>query len=210
MMGIGGATGAGGTAGRGGAPGAGGASGRAGTAGASGASGVGGATGTTGASGASGVGGATGTGGIAGASGSAGSSAGGCNSVVNSAPVVGEFQATANPPVPLGGTIVDGTYYLSESISYTGPNGASGPTGMTIQDTLVITNAASGIATVEEVTSSNAAPDERTSFTFTPVGTMATAAVTCPTPDSLSFGYTATATTFMPILGNSASLYIKQ
>jgi hypothetical protein len=124
--------------------------------------------------------------------------------------VVANFQVATNPPAPLGGTIVDGTYHLSQSLTYTGPGGAAGPTATTIQDTLVITNAASGIATVEEVSSSDGAPDGRTSFRFTPAGTTATAAITCPSLNSVSFGYTATATTFMPVVGNNASLYIRQ
>ena len=169
-----------------------------------GGAGAGGAhVGAGGAAGAIGVAGASGTTGLGGAS-------GGCNTLVNQAPVVAKFQAAANPPAPGGGPIVDGTYYLSEANTYTGPNGAWGPLASTIQDTLVITNAASGTATVQEVTSGDGGADSHASFTMTPAGTMATATSDCPKPSiSVSFGYTATATTFMAVSGSQASVHTR-
>jgi hypothetical protein len=200
--------GAGGAAGAIGVAGASGTTGLGGSAGGGGPTGGGGASGTGGAAG-GGAAGATGTGGTLGAGGSGGIP-GGCNSLVNAAPVVAKFQAATNPPAPGGGPIVDGTYYLSQAITYTGPGGASGPLGSTIQDTLVITNAASGTATVQEVTSGDGGADAHASFTLTPAGTMATVTITCPSPSiSVSFGYTATATTFMVVSGDQASFYIR-
>lgn len=52
-----------------------------------------------------------------------------CNGLTNSGPLVVANQVAEDAPAPLGGTIVDGTYYLTASIVYTGPGGATGPIG---------------------------------------------------------------------------------
>lgn len=64
-----------------------------------------------------------------------------CNALVNTTPPVPEVQTTnvaADLPAPAGGTIVDGTYYLTAENVYTGPGGASGPTGVTVANVVVI------------------------------------------------------------------------
>src|SRR4029077_14547108 len=109
-----------------------------------------------------------------------------------SAPAIQEIQVATAPPAALGGTVVDGTYYLSESIIYTGPGGASGPSGNSIRDTVVIANTASGVATAEEVTSYNGGLESRGLLTFTQARTMLTASLICPISNAQSLpAYTA-------------------
>src|ERR1019366_7009192 len=49
-----------------------------------------------------------------------------CNALVNGAPTIPIDQVASEPPLPQGGTVVDGTYWLTAVVIYTG---ASGPTG---------------------------------------------------------------------------------
>jgi uncharacterized repeat protein (TIGR02543 family) len=60
-----------------------------------------------------------------------------CNSLGNKGPVVNVVNAASDPPVYQGGPIFPGTYMLMGATTYTGPSGASGPTGDTIQETFV-------------------------------------------------------------------------
>jgi hypothetical protein len=57
----------------------------------------------------------------------------GCNDLVYGAPELTINQSASNPPASTGGTVVDGTYNLSAYTVYTGPGGASGPGGLTLQ-----------------------------------------------------------------------------
>ena len=63
---------------------------------------------------------------------------GGCNSLANMGPVVQEMYVASDPVTGDGGTIVDGTYVLTAVALYTGPDGGSGSSGATLQDTLAI------------------------------------------------------------------------
>jgi hypothetical protein len=54
---------------------------------------------------------------------------GACNNLVNSAPLITIKEVAADPSPPQGGTIADGTYWLTDLSIYTGPNGPWGPVG---------------------------------------------------------------------------------
>jgi hypothetical protein len=90
---------------------------------------------------------------------------GACNTLANSAPVVMEKQVNTAAPTPAGGAGVDGTYFLTSATVYTGPQGATGPTGTayqwtskntgsnyevnyTIKATKTVTQVASGTSTI--------------------------------------------------------------
>jgi hypothetical protein len=60
---------------------------------------------------------------------------GGCGVVTNGAAVVPEQNTATAPPTPQGGAIPDGTYFVTAATLYTGPGGATGPTGKTYQFT---------------------------------------------------------------------------
>src|ERR1051326_7644984 len=44
-----------------------------------------------------------------------------------------QMRVAQAPPVPAGGTLVAGTYTVTADVFYTGPGGATGPTGTTVK-----------------------------------------------------------------------------
>jgi hypothetical protein len=116
-----------------------------------------------------------------------------CNTIANDAPVVNVTQVAADPPTPMGGTIVNGTYWQTSLEIYTGPDGPTGTTG-TSQSTALIEG-----ETVQLVQSPGQ-PARRT-ITLTTADGGFTSSDTCPDSQSSQGGYTATATTltiFLP------------
>jgi uncharacterized repeat protein (TIGR02543 family) len=68
----------------------------------------------------------------------AGSSDGGqCNSIVNKGQLVKVVQLAQNPPPYQGGPLIQGTYVLTAATIYTGPGGAAGLEGTTLEETIV-------------------------------------------------------------------------
>lgn len=63
----------------------------------------------------------------------------GCNAVVNAAPVVQEMYVPSAAPNPGGGSIPDGTYFLTAASVYDPALDAGGPSGITYQYTSVVT-----------------------------------------------------------------------
>jgi hypothetical protein len=123
------------------------------------------------------------------AGGDAGDGAVACNTLANTATQVTGAQVAANPPALTGGTVVDGTYSLTNLTIYTGPDGPAGATGMS-QTTIEISG-----ATIQVVT--NGTPGTRTEmFTSTAGGTF-TATDTCPDTSAFQGAYSATSTTFV-------------
>jgi hypothetical protein len=114
-----------------------------------------------------------------------------CNMLTNSASVITFSQVNQNPPTPQGGTIVDGTYAMTDASIYTGPNGPSGPSGMS-QTTIQITGSTIQVA-------SNGQPTTRT-VTLATSGTSLTATDTCPDSKVTQGSYTATSTTLLIFL----------
>ena len=111
-----------------------------------GGTGGGGTGGGTGGGGTGGGGtGGGGTGGVSGgggAGGTAGSSTGGaptgCNALANVGSVVQQVYVSADGIVGDGGIINSGTYVLTAATVYTGPGGGTGPTGLSLTDTLAL------------------------------------------------------------------------
>jgi hypothetical protein len=111
-----------------------------------------------------------------------------CNTLANAAPAVPVQTFAQDPPTPLGGTIADGTYWMTEAAIYTGPDGPSGTNG-TSQTTIQITG-----DTIQVVSAGD--PPTRT-VTIATSGTSYTSTDTCPDTTVIQGSYTATATTFV-------------
>jgi hypothetical protein len=114
-----------------------------------------------------------------------------CNMLANSAAVITYSQVSQNPPTPQGGTMVDGTYFMTAANIYTGPNGPSGPSGMA-QTTIQVT--AGTIQIVE-----TGQPPTQT-VTLATSGTSFTATQTCPGSKVTQGSYTATPATILIFL----------
>jgi hypothetical protein len=153
--------------------------------------------GSSGAAASSGSGGSSGTGGSSGAAGQAPA----CNQVVLDAPDFVMSMDPEMPPAAKGGTIVDGSYFLTGTTWY-GQTGSDLPLG---RAKFVI--AGSTWEEVEDMDTSDEddslEPTRHFTFTATASGTSVTVVQTCPTresPGSENFEYTAE--------GNTLTLYI--
>jgi len=85
-----------------------------------------------------GGGGGGGEGGVVDEGGFDAGEAGVCNDLVNSGTLVDRTAVPGDPPTATGGTVVDGTYDLTDYSVYVGTGGAPGPTGITAKATLRI------------------------------------------------------------------------
>jgi hypothetical protein len=63
---------------------------------------------------------------------------GDCNTLTLDAPPVAVMNVATDPPMGAGGTILDGLYWKTAAVNYTGPDGASGPDGTMQQSVLRI------------------------------------------------------------------------
>jgi hypothetical protein len=93
---------------------------------------------------------------------------GACNDLANIGAVIDEVNVPVALPKLSGATsIPSGTYVLTKNEHFTGPGGASGKTGKTLRETLVVTP-----GVVQAVVSSDGRPDERTTTAYSIVGSM--------------------------------------
>jgi hypothetical protein len=106
---------------------------------------------------------------------------------------VDETQIAATAPVLAGGTIVAGTYDLTAASIYTGPGGATGPTGHRMNLTIEVT--ASSLQFAEDNYESLGCTQEERSSTYTISGATLISNTTCPEVHSDSIPFAATATT---------------
>lgn len=191
--------GAGGSGGATGGTSSGGAAGSAtgGTTSTGGAAGGGGTSATGGAAGAGGGTGGTSSGGTGGTgSGGTGGTAA-CNTLVNDGPDVPESAETGTPPTMTGGTIADGTYVLSARKDWQGSCNCNTRQKLSISGT-----------TLQVVTKTDAAPEQRLTTTIATSGNKLSLTVTCPAAQNLSLEYTATATQLQVFDPNDQSLQI--
>jgi hypothetical protein len=116
--------------------------------------------------------------------------AGGCSGLPDTASAVTEQYSATAPPNATGGSLLDGTYFLTGATLYTGPGGATGATGRTRKATLQLSRnaylyssdddgisyqqagmvAPSGSALMGTVTCPAGAPAPFTSFSVTSTG----------------------------------------
>jgi hypothetical protein len=107
--------------------------------------------------------------------------------------VVGRtIAATRNPS-----TFVPGTYFRTSSIEYVGVGGSTEPSGITLKQTVVLTDAGSGSFIAQSVLSKSGAADSHATVRETPAGSTVSLVTTCPLSQPLGeFPYSATASTF--------------
>ncbi len=159
--------------------------------------------GTTGAAGAAGVAGTTGAAGITGASGTTGiAGAGGVPActptfppLMQTAPAVPENRVAQafTTSAAAGGTIPGGIFWLTSLSLYTGPAGATGPTGTTRRETLEFWPAKNTAEVV--VQSSGSTTSTHLDFSTAVSGTSLSLTGTCPVSAPVTASYTATDTT---------------
>lgn len=136
---------------------------------------------------------------------SGGAVSGNCNTLQQRGNVVSRFYARGRPPAQSGGTIVDGTYVMVESTQYW-PSGDPGPSGYTVQDTIVFSG-----NTMNGVSKLNQDPQWSYNQTYTTNGTTLSISQTCPAITQHSRAYTATATTLTLVsYDNWVDVYQKQ
>lgn len=127
--------------------------------------------------------------------------AGSCNTVVNGAAVVGEVAGVGATPAGAGGTIVDGTYFLTKHEVYLPDT----PDANSRRRTAVI--AGNSLMIVQNDTGK---PEERIAATFVAAASNLALTVTCPAAASVAIPYTATPTTFTLHDKNDIFTYTKQ
>lgn len=120
-----------------------------------------------------------------------------CTTLPNNATQIAQKYVGEAVPVPMGGAIVTGTYYLTAANVYTGVGGNAGPTGSLYTETTVFdtsTNSRNDVVELDiadggvgvPVSSAGNYATSSTTFTFT---------TTCGTSTVATYTYTATPTT---------------
>ncbi|GAC1352504.1 MAG: hypothetical protein NVSMB1_16000 [Polyangiales bacterium] len=98
-----------------------------------------------------------------------------CNTLVNSGTAISGTFVDATAPAPLGGTIANGTYRLTDIAIYTGPGGATGVSPSSLQVTAKIEG-----TTMNSVSSdSSGAKEERETLSLKTSGTSVTLTPIC-------------------------------
>jgi hypothetical protein len=122
-----------------------------------------------------------------------------CNALVNSAPGVHVVSVPANLPTPTGGTIVDGTYYLTENNIYTGPGGSSGASSGLIRNTYVFQ---SGLLNAVTWHDGIAGDGDRSTWSVHVSGSQLVSAPTCGASGGGSSAFTSSGNTIRLITPN--------
>ncbi len=104
-----------------------------------------------------------------------------CNALSSTGTPVPQQNVASAAPVPMGGPLPgDGTYVLTASSIYTGPGGASGPTGLSVQWTEVWSGVTASGGNYQRVNVSSTSIPYTESGAFTVSGTMLTVTPSCP------------------------------
>jgi hypothetical protein len=136
------------------------------------------------------------SGGAGGGSGGVGGGAGGaCNSLANNAPTVSKMTNAGPPPAMTGGTLMDGTWFLTGMDRYNGSTGSSSH-----KETWVFTGNKVEIVTFKSTDS----VEKHYSATYTISGTTVVLTVNCPMSLTLNNPFTATATKLQVINSDDA------
>ncbi len=131
-----------------------------------------------------------------------------CVSYANTAPTITLTKVAAALPAPTGGTIMAGTYHLTEEIEYTGPGGAVGSMAGVYNQTHQLT--ATTWSAVVDVPAAGLHLDSTATYTVS--GTTFTPTKTCPTTGNplAASGYSATANEvrFLPASGATGKVQV--
>lgn len=125
-----------------------------------------------------------------------------CTAITLAGVVVDEEGTSGQAPNGQGGTIANGLYNLTQVAKYVGTGGIGvGPTGVTYQETIQITNG----NTFERVrilaSTSAVGSEERSIGVMVPVSPNLSITESCPLQQSLQYAYTATETSIVLITG---------
>lgn len=111
-----------------------------------------------------------------------------CNAISDDGPKITAVAMADTPPAPTGGTIVDGTYELTELVLHTGPGGSTKVPSESGSAVLQIRGASmQQVGTVKGV-------ELRYTRTLTTSGTTLTTNDTCPTVKTEGHSFSATNT----------------
>jgi hypothetical protein len=138
-----------------------------------------------------------------GAGGNLCTSAPSCNTTVNGACTVTTVAGTGALPTFTGGSIADGTYFLTGATAYGSPE----TVGQTQRITMTFTGGAFTLVQDSDVGCNSAPSGSGTSSTS---GNQLTLSLTCPAADSEPSSYTATSTTFSytEATGSSGTVFV--
>jgi hypothetical protein len=120
----------------------------------------------------------------------------GCNALVNGAPSVSKVSNAGPPPTMTGGTLMDGTWFLTSMDRYNNSTGSS-----THRETWVFSGSNVQIATFK----STDGIQKNYSATYSTSGNQVTLSVTCPMTATLVSAFTASATTLQVINSDDAN-----
>jgi hypothetical protein len=122
-----------------------------------------------------------------------------CSSICNGATPIPEVEVSGSPPAGTGGTILDGTYFLTSRIQYSGTDGGTdGGTPYTVQETLVLSTSG-GITIAQDIQNSNGQPDQTITATFVPSDPSVYLMEVCPNAAQKTLTYT--------VSGNTVTFY---
>lgn len=110
----------------------------------------------------------------------------GCNNLGNSAPSVAQQYAAGEAPAPSGGTIADGTYFVTGSRVFVGDAGLSGPTGAMLKQTEVVTGNTFKLVSFEGPVIGSVTQNGTYSVN---ADASVVATTTCPAPDQRQLGF---------------------
>jgi hypothetical protein len=111
-----------------------------------------------------------------------------CSVVTADGPCVQPLMVDDNSPAPAGGTLVAGTYDLSERTVFTSPGGATGPAGEPLKKTIVVSGSGTSLS-IDEAVLSAAIPSRRTlALELVGASGQLRVTVTCPSPDPTDGG----------------------
>jgi hypothetical protein len=135
-----------------------------------------------------------------------------CTALANPAPQVTQTFVAEALPLPMGGALASGTYFLTQANVFTGVSGNAGPTGFVFQETLTFVTA-NGVftdAVLEGMPDGGAPASVGASGTFAVSGTTLTESATCPTTTTLQFPFTFAGSTLRTYAGQSEFVYTLQ
>jgi hypothetical protein len=114
-----------------------------------------------------------------------------CESVKVEGQIVEELAVAGDMPPPLGGKIVPGTYVLFELYDYPGGADAGGTTGLEARRTLLLGTTTYRFADAEGTDDAGLGSTKVTGGTYIVADKTLTRAQECPSPSTITNGYSA-------------------
>lgn len=129
-----------------------------------------------------------------------------CNAITITRGVVDQIGVTGDPPAGAGGTLVDGTYDLTDATYFAGTGGI-GPTGVSYKETIQLDGAT--MQQARATLGGGRTVEARRTSTVALSGARASISETCPAPSGAqSWGYTATGDTLSLISATARTEFV--